>query len=525
MELAGKLGLGRGGLDLVAGSNTLKAKFSFLVILCTWIVTFYPSLVSINTVYLHSEYDKHCYFILPLSILTLFLRRNVLDRISPSSSQFGLLFLFVISLGWVYGHVTGNFLIQQASVIAMLPLFILITSGNNIVKFILFPLILMLFALPVGYLLVPLFSKLQNQILVKSLTLLTVPVFWDNNFLETTTTRFNLTELNIAGNYLMSFVLVGFVLANLMARSIIKKSIIMTSFIGLPFLTNLIGIYLLIMMDNMADIKLFEADFYSSYSYILAFTGAGIATLISFIVKNTEPSFTGIRDLVWENKWFYNNLRWLKPTIIACTIILATPWIAKNLEGMPYDGESKIIFEAPTNLSNWEGPLAVESTIWDPSFNNTTASFIKEYKNAFADVFLFGAYYYTPFVKSNISDSGNTLFKANDWDYIKSSNKFIKIKRLNENIAITETLLISGGLHRIIWSWYFVGNYDIPNEKQVAMYDEIRSLVNIGDSSGMIAIATDFDKDIEKARDALGDFLEDLAPKLAKIKNPTRKMN
>jgi len=83
-----------------------------------------------------------------ITILLIYIRRKVLANTFFTSSQLGLLGLFLLSAGFILGGVYSIHYVEQSSVMLMLPAIVMTTFGPAVVRTLLFPLLYLMLVIP-----------------------------------------------------------------------------------------------------------------------------------------------------------------------------------------------------------------------------------------------------------------------------------------------------------------------------------------------------------------------------------------
>ena len=112
---------------------------------------------------------------LPATGYLVWCHRDRLRELTPSFHAAGPLLFVTLVCAWFIGERTGDLLVQQMAVVAMLPALILTVMGAATLRRLRFPLGLLVFALPVGTSIEPWLQKMTALFIVTGLDLAGVP--------------------------------------------------------------------------------------------------------------------------------------------------------------------------------------------------------------------------------------------------------------------------------------------------------------------------------------------------------------
>ena len=110
---------------------------------------FWPTTWSTVAIWERSETFAHGYLIFPVSAYLIWSKRRELAHCSPEPDLRGLPLLAVFGLGWLLADLAGVLVVQQYSLVIMIPLLVWLILGKRVAG-LLFPLMFLLFAVPVG---------------------------------------------------------------------------------------------------------------------------------------------------------------------------------------------------------------------------------------------------------------------------------------------------------------------------------------------------------------------------------------
>lgn len=214
--------------------------------------------------------------------------------------------------------------------------------------------------------------------------------------------------------------------------------------------------------------------------------------------------------------------RFILPTVICCSLIIAAPWLSDNIRSFfPFE-KKEVRLIAPPGLNGWSGPTVGKDLNWTPEFVNPSAVINVVYRNNLnQNVYLYSAYYQSDRNVQDLLNPENKLYKADNWENPETQGVVVPLKD-NFNLAVQETVLHQGDLIKIIWSWYYILGISTNDKNYMELLDKIRIISKYADGSGVIAISTGLTNDPTQARAALASFLQSLYPFIDLLERPEK---
>jgi exosortase A len=148
------------------------------MLLLAWLVVlaiFWTTAHSLVDAWARSRSYAHGFLVLPATGYMVWCYRDRLRKLTPSSHAAGPLLFVALACTWFIGERTGDLLVQQIAVVAMLPTLILSVMGAGVLRVLRFPLGFLGFALPIGTSIEPWLQKMTALFIVTGLDLAGIP--------------------------------------------------------------------------------------------------------------------------------------------------------------------------------------------------------------------------------------------------------------------------------------------------------------------------------------------------------------
>jgi len=191
----------------------------------------------------------HGYFVVPATLYLAWARRDRLRAVSPQPAFATLALIALLSFGWLVGNLTHITHLQQACVVV---LFVVVTwgiLGTPATRVLMFPLGVLLFALPVGERVAPMLQELTARLAVKALTLSDVPAVLSGNVISIPGTRWHVSEACGGINYVTASLLVAYLYAGTVYREWRHRVAFLFTAAVTPIAGNLLRVHTTILLD------------------------------------------------------------------------------------------------------------------------------------------------------------------------------------------------------------------------------------------------------------------------------------
>ena len=345
------------------------------------------------------------------SLYLIYEKRNLFAKTFYVSSQLGLVAIFLLSIGFIMGDISHIQYVKLSAVTCMLPAIVMTAFGPMVVKELFFPLIFLMFVIP-----------LQDE--------------------------------------------------GLANRSVIAW-IALASFVAYYLFTKIVKIKSAIVIERPV--------------------------------------------------WFYQNSRWLVPSAIAFSMLMASPWLGENIRTL-YPEKAKLIsLRAPLGVKGWTGPFSVRTQSWAPIYSNASSTLQAEYYPAATGseegIYLYTAYYSSDRPFSEVLSPKNSIFNPGLWKQTSLGQREIDLGN-GESMTVYEAVLIAGTAPRLVWYWYYVAGVNTIDNSVSNVMNAVRLISKYAQGSGVIILSASFDTTPSEATKRLQAFIKVMYGSLAELKRP-----
>ena len=220
------------------------------------VALFWPTAWSMIHVWERSETFAHGFLIFPISAWLVWRRRQALARIAPHPDWRGVALLALAGAGWLLADAGSVAVVAQYALVTMLIAAVWSVLGLAVVRALLFPLLFLYFAVPVGEFLIPPMMTFTADFTVAALQLTGIPVYREGTFFSIPSGDWSVVEGCSGLRYLIASVTLGTLYAYLTYRSPWRRVVFALASFIVPVFANGLRAYMIVMIAHLSDMKL-----------------------------------------------------------------------------------------------------------------------------------------------------------------------------------------------------------------------------------------------------------------------------
>jgi exosortase A len=462
---------------------------------------------SMVAIWVRSETFTHCFLIVPIVLVLLWMRRHELRSITPSPDLLGFVLLAAAGFAWLVGDAGQVLVVQQYAVTAMLPATVIALAGRHVAAAAAFPLAFLFFAVPVGEALIPLLMESTAALIVAALQITHVPVFREGLFITVPSGNWSVVEGCSGLRYLIASVTVGSLYAYLCYAGWRKRALFIFAAIAVPIVANGVRAYLIVMIAHLSNMRYALGVDHLVYGWL--FFGLVMALLFWIGSFGRDIDAADRRAPVSGPRRTPGGTRAVA-ALAAVSLICAWPLYAWHAQGSA--AAVAAVLRAPEGAGGWRAD-ATALTDWRPRYGGASASAFEVYRNGDAAVALYLAYYRDQRQGSELVNSQNVMVLQKDPVWASTGESSISIDVGSSGLSLRETGLRSTRQHLVVWDWYRVSGVDLANPYLAKALLTRDKLLGRGDDGAVIVLASDA-RSPDVARDALRRFARDMLPSI-----------
>jgi exosortase len=271
--------------------NSLMVKFSVLVAL--WIVSFIPVFPRLVYTWLNHADNSHGILVPLISLFFVWQKRGDLKAAKISSSNWGAFILSASMFLYLLGLASGTEIISRTMVVFSLIGLLLFNLGKEVVKILFFPLLFLLFMIPVPIALqsavafpLQLFATKISFFFIQTLS---IPVYQEGNMLYFAHAQLEVAEACSGIRSISAFTVLSVVFAYLLDKGWSRRIVLLASAIPLAMFTNIIRITGTGILAHFYGSRIADS-FLHEFSGIVVFAFGFILFLFEFSLLNRVRS-------------------------------------------------------------------------------------------------------------------------------------------------------------------------------------------------------------------------------------------
>lgn len=471
--------------------------FLFIVVLVAWFSVFKTGFITAVDIWTISEIFNHCFLVLPLSAYFIYQKRDALSEVHFTPNYWLLPILTGCLFVQTFGYVGDIQLLMHMATFASLPILIWMLIGNQAAKIILFPLVMMLFSIPVGEQLIPFLQELTTDLAVPLLELTQVPIYRNGLYLDIPEGRFLVAEACSGISFLITSIVFGCIYAYISFSQFHKQVIFVLVSIFVPILANAIRVYGIVLTGHLSDMEyavgadhlIYGGVFYGIIIFILVLIGEQYRDL-PIKAKHDEVSA--------ENVAFMQTLN-LKLILIVLVLFTGQHLWLQSL--VKPDKENQVS-GAVINAQKFFLQPHTQYSPWLPEFKGATAieagTFI--YQNTKVDLFV--AAYRSNDLSGELISSLNRLYSSDRWTLIKHYSSYFS--DINKTVVLTH-VISPQGKERIIAHWYEVSNKPFTSKVKTKLYATGLKIFGIDSVNKVVAFSLEKSEETPNSEELFSD--------------------
>jgi exosortase A len=474
---------------------------------------FWPTLYSMIEIWDRSETFTHGYLIFPISAWLMWRKREELSRVQPRPDLRGLILLAGAGAGWLLADAGSVNVVAQYAFIAMLIATVWTLLGWTFVWAAFFPLMFLLFAVPMGEFLIPHLIEFTADFTVAALQITGIPVYREGTHFSIPSGNWSVIEECSGIRYLIASATLGSLYAYLTYRSWNRRLLFTLAAIVAPILANGGRAYMIVMIAHLSDMKL--ATGIDHYIYGWVFFGIVMLVLFwigSFWREDDQPEpivAQPAASLVAGGK----PRSQLPVALLALAVAAVWPayafWLGQR--ALPVMPDLKV--EAQGGWGESEA-----FTDWEPHWIGADKQARLSFTQAGQNVMLELNYYVTQRQDAELVNSQNFMIEREHETWTNVGESHVRVEIGDETRQVRQARLKSrNGQRLLVWQWNLINQQPTVNDHKAKLVLALDRVSLKRDDGLSVLIATPYeDTDVQTAAATLARFAADMEPAIAR---------
>lgn len=464
------------------------------------------------SIWMRSATFTHAFVVPPIVAWLIWRSRARVQRIVPAPAPLALLPMAMAGALWLVGGLTKTASASQLAFTAMLVLCVPLLLGWAVARVLLFPLLFLFFAVPIGEFMTPFLMHWTAEILVGSLRLTGIPVYQEGQQLVIPSGRWAVVEACSGIRYLMATFMVGSLFAYLNYQSSRRRLVFMAVSLVMPIVANWIRAYMIVMLGHLSNNEIATGVDHLVYGWL--FFGVVIMALFFVGARWAEDRRDDFAPggAVQATSASWVPARATALLVVGLAIALWPVWLlhARSAEQPP----AAVQLRLPERLGGWTSTEEPPVGDYLPHFVNPRADAHRTYRRGDVAVTVYVAYYRGETGDSKLVSSSNqwVLSGSQQWHVLSEGRQAAPVGMQDVLWREATVLRQSGGLGetgrdritawRVYWLVDRLESRDIPTKLWQA-WAALRGAPDDGAAVHVIVAAAD---DVQ-ARSALSSFV------------------
>lgn len=480
-----------------------------LVLTAVTVLVFRETAASMAEIWTRSETYRHGWIVLPFAAWLAWRERNEFSAILVKPWWPALPVAAVAGIGWMLAHLASVAALEHFAFVLMLQIGIVGAIGRELARRFWFPIVFLVFAVPVGEALVPMLMDRTADFVVISLRSTGIPVYREGNYFIIPSGSWSVVEACSGIRYLLVSVMAGTLYAYLTYRSAWRRTaFIAVSFI-VPIVANWMRAYLIVILGHVSDNKLAAGVDHLIYGAI--FFGIIMALLFWIGSRWREDSAPAAPRAREESDRQSSSQRsgTLTFAVAFAALIAAVSAFADRVDSPSADVVPVLRSVPPAD--GWN-PTDQPISVWAPKFVGERAlhrqSFIKSGRQV--DVVI--AYYRAQTQGRELVSYENALVSTSDTQWRELSRGEATLPVSGTSLSVPTTSVLIGARQLLVARWYQVGTRVTGSDVLAKAYLALQKLFDSTDDGAAIVISTESSDVPADAEATLADFMRSIGP-------------
>jgi exosortase A len=498
--------------DNSKNSSMLSVNTVLICLLCiaaAWVLVFWQGVTTAVDIWISSDVFNHCLFVLPGAVFLAYLKRSELD-VSDVKPNYFVLILCVGSLILYAIGLAGNVqLFMHIATFTFLPLSIWAIIGNRLAYKILFPLVFILFCIPIGEELVPALQEVTADMSMVMLNWSGIPVYRSGLYIEIPQGQFLVAEACSGISFFIASIVIGSLYAYLNMQSAKRRVVFVFISILFPVIANAIRVFGIILTAYLTDMEYAAGADHLIYGWI--FFSLVLVCLLGIGELIREKQFTAATSETETEIKAASSSRigvktcYQSAAMTVTLMLIFLVWFNLIIGQLNQSQNAPVI---DINLSDLleakqDQSIGNYASSWKPEFIQPyqEIQFKKELNGVPVDVYVV----WYPTGHGELINTQNRLYPEKSWT-LESKRGF----QLDDGQSMNLSVIVNPHSTRLLSYWYVIDGKLFTNNRNAKLYEIYKMLMGSYVGSGLIAISQTTDNvSVQKDTASFVDITQD----------------
>lgn len=502
-------------VDVFPSAKAWRTMLPGLMVIAAVLLLFRSTGLAMVSIWERSETFAHAFLVPPIVLWMVWRRRETLATMQPRPALWVLLPMAGAALLWLLAELASVNAATQFALVAMLVLSVPLVFGLQVAHALLFPLMFLFFAVPVGEFMVPIMMEWTADFTVAALQFTGIPVYREGLQFIIPSGSWSVVEACSGVRYLIASFMVGTLFAYLNYQSTRRRVLFMLVSLLVPILANWLRAYLIVMVGHLSGNELAAGADHLIYGWV--FFGVVIGIMFMVGARWAEPDApvpqpVARPSMAGQGHASGSSLTWAAAA--AGAVVLLAVQAADWRLSRPLGGPPPSLALPDSGAAGWVAAAQPVSS-WQPNFGNANVNVSRSYSASGADVGVWVAYYRDQNYERKLVTSGNTLGDTGDnqkWSQVASGGTQVALPggalALRTGTLRGASLSGAQNAERLrVWQVYWVGGAHHTSDARAKLQLAFNRLLGRGDDAAAVFFYTPEGGSTEAADATLARFV------------------
>jgi len=449
-----------------------------------WVIGFYHvTAAEVFSIWWRSDTFAHGLLVIPMFAWLAWRNRERLIGLNLAPAPLMVVPLLCTGLVWLLGELASVASVSHAA-LALLLIFSLVgVLGLKLARPLAFPILFLLFGVPIGEFMLPIMMKYTAIFTVAALRLTGIPVYQEGLHFIVPNGRWSVVEACSGVRYLIASLMVGTLYAYLSYRSLTRRLVFVGFAIIVPVVANWLRAYMIVIIGYLSENRLGTGVDHLLYGWVFF----GIVILLMFWLggrwREDMDAPAHIPQTVCSTPLATSALLVrLAPLALAVAV---WPAILQYLDRPEALQASASVEPKPLVLAAPWAEVAEPLAAFKPSFHGYRSERLRHYSDGKSRVAVYVATYAQPVPGRELVQSENMLLQPADpaWSKLQEG------KGGDSRAGTWHSAVLSGGsTPLVVWSGYWINGRLVTSDYVAKGLLAIEKLQGHADRSAYVAI-------------------------------------
>jgi exosortase A len=475
-------------------TRTLGPKLwpAVLITVCV-LLLFRDTVAEMMATYDRSGTFAHAYLVPPIVIWLIWRLRHAIAPLPVKPEPWVLLGVAAACLLWLAGELA---VVNAASHLALVTILVLMVPaiyGWAITKALLFPLLFLYFAVPIGMFMVPIMMEGTADFTVAALQLTGIPVYREGLQFVIPSGNWSVVEACSGVRYLIASFMVGTLFAYLNYKTTKRRLMFVAVSLMVPIVANWLRAYMIVLIGHYSGNTLAVGVDHLVYGWVFFGLVIGLMFMIGarWAEPNDPPGAPATALVQTEAS--------LKPTWATAAGLLAVVVVVQAVLWQLDKPRSDVLapLQLPSELGNdWQSRDRA-LTAWVPAYSGARATDKRDYAAGNDVVGVWAGYYREQGRLNKMVTSNNELSQVEKTQWAQVSRSSAQVDVAGRVMPWRSTVLRGPGepgsataQRLLVWHTYWINGEFTTSDVRAKLLLALNRVLGKGDDSAVLIIYT-----------------------------------